>query len=83
MTQDSHSITVPNISKATVPIVLKLYIEPSWTEGRKVSSNSSGDLTNMAAMLIHGKNLYKSSSIEPVNRLHVALGTGVLPRLFK
>ena len=52
LTQDSQSITAPNISlKATVPIVTKCQIEPLWAEG----TESPGHMANMAAMPIHGK----------------------------
>ena len=60
LTQGSHSITISVISKATGPIVTNFYIERPWAEGRKVCSNSPGHMTNMAAMPIHGKSLYKS-----------------------
>ena len=44
-------------------------------------------MTNMAAMPIHGKNLYKSflsnQWIDSFEIWYVALGTGVLPILFK
>ena len=62
------SIVVSNIySKATGPIVTKLHIELNWPEGRKVYSNSLGHMTNMAAMPIYGKILYKYSSLESVD----------------
>ena len=65
---DSHSMIISNISsKATGPIVTKFHIVPPWAEGRKVYSNSPGHMTNMADMPIHGNNLYKSSSLEPVD----------------
>ena len=61
----SHSITISNVSsKATGPVVTKFQIEPPWAEGRKVCSNSPGQMTNMVAMSIHGKNLCKSSSLK-------------------
>ena len=34
----------------------------------KIDTNELGHVTNMAAMPIHGKNLEKSSSPEPINR---------------
>ena len=45
-------------------------------------------MTNMAAMPIYGKNKKKSSSLEPtgsdgLEAWYVALGMGVLSRLFK
>ena len=67
MTEDSHSITISNMSsKATGPNVTKFCIEPPWAGEGKVSSNCPGHMTNMVAMSIHGKNLYKSS-LEPVD----------------
>ena len=43
----------------------KFHMEPPWDVGTKVCSNGPGHMTNMAAMLIYGKNLKKSSSLEP------------------
>ena len=40
-------------------------MELLWDEGTKVCSNVPGHLTKMAAMPIYGKNLKKSSSLEP------------------
>ena len=34
-------------------------MEPPWDRGTKVCSNSPGRMTNMATMLIYGKNLKK------------------------
>ena len=34
----------------------------------KIYTNEFGDMTNMAAMPIYGKNLNKSSSPEPIER---------------
>ena len=45
----------------------QFHIEPTWAERRKGCSNSSGHRTSLAAMPIHGINLYKSSSLEPVD----------------
>ena len=45
------------ISKAIGPVVIKFHAEPPGTEGIKNCSNSSGHMTNMAAMPIYGKNL--------------------------
>ena len=49
-------------SKATGPVVIKF-------QGKKVCSNSPGHMTNMGSMLIHGNNIYISSSLEQVDRL--------------
>ena len=35
----------------------------------KIYTNELGHMTNMAAMLIYGKNLKRSSSPEPIDRL--------------
>ena len=34
----------------------------------KIYTNEVGHMTNMAAMLIYGKNLNKSSSAEPIDQ---------------
>ena len=47
------------------PIEAKFHVEPSWDRGMKVCSNGLCHMTNMAAMPIYGKNLKKSSSLEP------------------
>ena len=44
------------------PIEAKFHVEPPWDGRMEVCSNSPGHMTNMAAMLIYGKNLKKSSS---------------------
>ena len=45
-------------------------MELLWDGGTKVCSNGPGHMTKMAAMPIYGKNLKKSSSLEPkVKRL--------------
>ena len=43
------------------PIEAKFYTKPPWDGGTKVYSNGPGHTTNMATMLIYGKNLKKSS----------------------
>ena len=57
LTADSSSMTIANISKATVPVITKFYVEPPGAEGMKIRSNCSGHMTIMAAMPIHGKKL--------------------------
>ena len=52
----------------TRPIEAKFRVEPPWDGRTKVCSNGPGHLTNVAAMLIYGKNLKKSSSLEPNGR---------------
>ena len=72
-----------------MPIVTKFYIEPPRAQGRKVCSNSPGHMTKRAAMPTDGKKLYKmffsqTSGLAALKfDIHVALGTGVLQRLFK
>ena len=52
-------------SKTARPIKAKFYVKPPWEGGTKVYINGLGHVTKMAAMLIYGKNLKKSSSPEP------------------
>ena len=61
-------MTISNtFSKAIGPIVTKFYIELSCAERRKVCSNSPDHMTIIAAMTVAGKNLYKFSSLEPMD----------------
>ena len=50
------------------PIEAKFHVEPPWDGGMKECLNGLGHMTNMAAMPIYGKNLKKSSSLEPKGR---------------
>ena len=45
-------------------IEAKFHVEPPWDGRTKVCSNGPGHVTNMAAMIIYGKNC-KKSSLEP------------------
>ena len=54
--------------ETTGPIEAKFHVEPPWDGGTKGYSNSPGHMTKMAAMPIHGKNIQKSSSLEPKGR---------------
>ena len=47
----------------------KSHVESQWYRGTKVCSNGPGQMTKMAAMPIYGKNMKKSSSLEPKGRL--------------
>ena len=47
------------------PIEAKFYVEPQWDQKMKVYSNGPGHMTNIATMPIYGKNLKKSSALEP------------------
>ena len=49
-------------------IEAKFHVEPPLDGGVKVCSNGPGHMTNIAAMPIYGKNLKKSSSLEPNSR---------------
>ena len=69
MVQGHSDSTFSNFFFQTArPIEAKFYVESPWDEGTKVCSNGPGHMTNMAAMLIYGKNLKKSSSVEPNGR---------------
>ena len=46
-------------SITTQPVKAKFHVEPSWNGGTKASSNRSGHLTKMAAILIYGKKRLK------------------------
>ena len=46
----------------------KFHLKPSWDRGMKECSNNPGHMTNLAAMPIYGKNMKKSSSLEPKGR---------------
>ena len=54
--------------ETTVSIEAKFQVEPTWDKEMKDCSNGLGHMTNMAAMLIYGKNLKKSSALEPNSR---------------
>ena len=58
-----HALNV--FSDITEPVKVKFHIELLWDRGMKVCSNGPGHMTKMAAMPIYGKNLKKSSSLEP------------------
>ena len=55
-------------SKTTGPIVTKFHIQPTGPLGKKNCSNGLGHMTKMATMPIYGKNIKKSSSLEPMDR---------------
>ena len=42
---------------STGPNVTKFLLETPWAEGMKIYTNPQGHMTNMATMLIYGKNL--------------------------
>ena len=53
------------MSETAWPIKPKFYGDPSWEGGMKIYINGLGHMIKMAAMSIYGKNLQKSSSLEP------------------
>ena len=55
-------------SETAWPIKVKFHIELPWDGGMKVCSNGPGHMTKMAPKPIYGKNLKKSSSLEPKGR---------------
>ena len=55
-------------SETTGPSEAKFHTEPLLNGGTRVCSNGPDHMTKMAAMPIHGKNLKKSSSLEPKGR---------------
>ena len=55
----------------------------SWDGGTKVCSNGPGLMTKLAAMPIYGKNIKKSSSLEPKGRWPWKSGTRVQPSMLK
>ena len=59
--------TISNVfsSETAWPITAKFYVEPPWEGGTKVYINGHGHMTKMSAMPIYGKNLKKSSTLEP------------------
>ena len=62
---DPASVVVVRLSEIAWPIKAKFYVEPPWERGTKVCINGPGHMSKMAAMPIYGKNLKKSSSLEP------------------
>ena len=52
-------------SESTGLIEAKFHVEFLWEGGMEVCSNGPGHMTKMATMPIYGKNLKKSSSLEP------------------
>ena len=62
-------------------------MESPWDAGTKVCSNGPGHMTKMAAMPIYGKNLknllLRNQKADDLETWYAALGTQVLPILFK
>ena len=59
-----HSLNI-FFSETTEPIEVKFHMELLWDRRTKVCSNGPGHMTKVAAMPMYGKNLKKSSSLEP------------------
>ena len=62
------------------------HMEPPWDGGTKVYSNGPGHMTKMAAMPIYDKNLKKllrNQKADDLETWYAALGTRILPSLFK
>ena len=53
-------------------------MEPPWEVGENVYINGTGHMTNMAAMLIYGKNLQKSNRPRYQVRVYRTIGPLVL-----
>ena len=61
--------TFSNIFFETTGLIeAKFHMVSPWDEGTKVCSNSPGHMTKVTTMPIYGKNLKKSSSLEPIGR---------------
>ena len=62
-------------------------MDPPWDGEKKAYLNGPGHLTKMAAMPIYGKNiknfLLLNQKADYLESLYAALGTRVLPKLFK
>ena len=63
-----HLSQCSNISQTAGPIKAKFWVEPLWLRGTKVCLRLLGLMTKMAATLIYGKTLQKSSSPEQFDR---------------
>ena len=51
-------------SETAWPIEAEFHVDPPWEVVKNVYINGTGHMTKMAAMLIYGKNLQKSSPAE-------------------
>ena len=51
--------------ETALPIKAKFLVEPLWEVRMKIYINGPGHMTKVAAMPIYGKNIKKSSSLEP------------------
>ena len=84
----SHSdSTISNLFSLAGQMEAKFHVEPPWDKRMKRSSNGPGHMTNIADMLIYGKNLIKIFSItkraNDLETWYAASGTRILLSLFK
>ena len=79
-----HSLNIFS-SETTGPIKVKFHMELLQDRGTKVCSNGPDHMTKMAAMPVYGKNLKKSSSLEPkgLKTCYTSLSARVLPSFLK
>ena len=67
LVQVHSNSTFPNFFFLEIsgPIEAKFHVQSPWDRRTKVCSNGPGHMTNMATVLICGKNIKKFSSLEP------------------
>ena len=69
------------------PIEAKFHVDHPWDGGTKICSNGLDHMTKMAAMPIYGKTLKNlllwNQKADDLGSWYAALGTRVLPSLFK
>ena len=74
-------------SKATKPIVTKFHIEPPGVEESKICAKHLGHMASITTMPIYGKTyknlLSQNQSTYCLKTWYIALGAGVLPRVFE
>ena len=85
----SHSdSTISNLFSLAGQMEAKFHVEPPWDKRMKNSSNGPGHMTNIADMLIYGKNLKKiffsiTKRANDLETWNAASGTRILLSLFK
>ena len=68
------------------PIEANFHVDPKWDGGTNVCSNGSDHMTKMAAMPLYGIKKIKllwNQTAYYLENLYAALGTRVLPSMFK
>ena len=60
LTQDSHNMTVSNISSKVTGPIITIFLEPPGAEGMKICPNRSDHMSSMATTPIHGKKTFKN-----------------------